>query len=234
MKFKSSGLAANGQTQAKNRKGLIVVLTTQLNFRRYRRLHKKGLPGNRITDYRYGVAAKSVTGIGTPFDKYRATQTPKASFFVSSHHAHPFSGNARNVSMVALAGLPKGRPVSLYAGSSNPVSVTTNQEIGTSGGDSLNKYKEAAAMLATIPTQNPQFIWFIAAVRRDMQKITATIHHIAADSEHEACRSLARNHICFFAGRVPAGQIKNQRNTFNNSDAQATVVAGHQALIPSV
>ncbi|WP_407212241.1 hypothetical protein [Enterobacter hormaechei] len=35
-------------------------------------------------------------------------------------------------------------------------------------------------MLATTPTQNPQFIWLIAAVRRDMPTITAKIHHIAA------------------------------------------------------
>lgn len=28
-------------------------------------------------------------------------------------------------------------------------------------------------MLATTPTQNPQFIWLIAAVRRDMPTITA-------------------------------------------------------------
>ncbi|EDZ5934472.1 ash family protein [Salmonella enterica] len=50
----------------------------------------------------------------------------------------------RRQRMVALAGLPKGRPVSLYAGSSNPVNVTAPIEIGTSGGDSLNLYKEAA------------------------------------------------------------------------------------------
>ncbi|HHX6016776.1 ash family protein [Escherichia coli] len=35
--------------------------------------------------------------------------------------------------MVARAGPPKGGPVSVYAGSSNPVRVTTS-EIGTSGG----------------------------------------------------------------------------------------------------
>ncbi|EMM6764530.1 host cell division inhibitor Icd-like protein [Pluralibacter gergoviae] len=57
-------------------------------------------------------------------------------------------------------------------------------------------------MLATTPTQKPQFIWIIAAVRRDMPTITAQIHHIVASSEREARRSLARDHVCFFAGRI--------------------------------
>ncbi|MDZ9170950.1 host cell division inhibitor Icd-like protein, partial [Escherichia coli] len=38
-------------------------------------------------------------------------------------------------------------------------------------------------MLATTPTQKTQFIWIIAAVRRDCPTITAKIHHIAAESE---------------------------------------------------
>ncbi|EMO0474733.1 host cell division inhibitor Icd-like protein [Pluralibacter gergoviae] len=57
-------------------------------------------------------------------------------------------------------------------------------------------------MMATNPTQKTQFIWIIAAVRRDMPTISAKIHHIAASSEHEARRSLARDHVCFFAGRI--------------------------------
>lgn len=57
-------------------------------------------------------------------------------------------------------------------------------------------------MLATTPTQKPQFIWIIAAVRRDIPTISAKIHHITAPSEREARRLLARDHICFFAGRI--------------------------------
>ncbi len=145
------------------------------------------------------VAAKSATGIGTP-NTLRATQTPKASFFVSDHHAHQISGLARTVSMVALVGLRSRRPVSFVSGSSNPANVTATIKIGTLCGDSLNT-KEAAIM-ATTPTQNPQFIWLIAAVRRDMPTITAKIHHIAAETEREARRTLARDHVCFFAGRI--------------------------------
>ncbi|XHF53476.1 MAG: host cell division inhibitor Icd-like protein [Enterobacter roggenkampii] len=66
-------------------------------------------------------------------------------------------------------------------------------------------------MLATTPTQNPQFIWLIAAVRRDMPTITAKIHHIAAETEREARRTLARDHVCFFAGRKPLSVNKFSR-----------------------
>lgn len=149
------------------------------------------------------VAAKSATGRGNP-NTLRATQTPKASFFVSDHYAHQISGLVRTVSMVALVGLRSRRPVSFVSGISTPANVTAISERGNSGGDSLNT-KEAAAMLATTPTQNPQFIWLIAAVLRDMPTITAKIHHIAAETEQEARRSLARDHVCFFAGRIRTG-----------------------------
>ena len=149
------------------------------------------------------VAAKSATGRENP-NTHRATQTPKASFFVSDHYAHQISGLVRTVSMVALVGLRSRRPVSFVSGISTPANVTAISERGNSGGDSL-KQKEAAAMLATTPTQNPQFIWLIAAVRRDMPTITAKIHHIAAETEQEARRSLARDHVCFFAGRIRTG-----------------------------
>ncbi|HCM9220586.1 TPA: host cell division inhibitor Icd-like protein [Enterobacter hormaechei subsp. steigerwaltii] len=146
------------------------------------------------------VAAKSATGRENP-NTHRATQTPKASFFVSDHYAHQISGLARTVSMVASVGLSSDRPVSFVSGILTPADVTANSERENSGGDSLNT-KEAAAMLATTPTQNTQFIWLIAAVRRDMPTITAKIHHIAAETEQEARRILARDHVCFFAGRI--------------------------------
>lgn len=150
--------------------------------------------------YSPNVAAKSATGRENP-NTHRATQTPKASFFVSDHYAHQISGLARTVSMVASVGLSSDRPVSFVSGILTPADVTANSERENSGGDSLNT-KEAAAMLATTPTQNPQFIWLIAAVRRDMPTITAKIHHIAAETEQEARRILARDHVCFFAGRI--------------------------------
>ncbi len=50
----------------------------------------------------------------------------------------------RRQRMVALAGLPKGRPVSLKAGIATPVNVTALFERCNSSGDSLNNFKEAA------------------------------------------------------------------------------------------
>ncbi|EHF7087601.1 ash family protein [Salmonella enterica subsp. enterica serovar Senftenberg] len=102
--------------------------------------------------------------------------------------------------MVGWARASKDAPVSVEAGT--PTSFSSPPVIGVFGGDFKHHSTEAAAMLATIPTQNPQFIWLIAAVRRDMPTITAKIHHIAAETEHEARRTLARDHVCFFAGRI--------------------------------
>lgn len=163
---------------------------------------KKSLPLCGNTVYGYSAPAKSGAGRGNP-NTLRATQTPKASFFVSDHYAHQISGLVRTVSMVALVGLRSRRPVSFVSGISTPANVTAISERGNSGGDSLNT-KEAAIM-ATTPTQKPQFIWIIAAVRRDMPTITAKIHHIAAETEQEARRILARDHVCFFAGRIRTG-----------------------------
>ncbi|MCK3250177.1 ash family protein, partial [Escherichia coli] len=133
---------------------------------------KKSLPLCGNTVYGYSAPAKSGAGRGNP-NTLRATQTPKASFFVSDHYAHQISGLVRTVSMVALVGLRSRRPVSFVSGISTPANVTAISERGNSGGDSLNT-KEAAIM-ATTPTQKPSFIWLIAAVRRDMPTITAKI-----------------------------------------------------------
>ena len=152
---------------------------------------KKGLPTIANPVYGYSAPAKSGAGIGVPVI-IRAHNTRHACFFVPRSYT---------CSMVDCMGAEQSAPVSLIPGYANPVQFTTS-EIGVSGGGSQNHESEAAAMLATTPTQNPQFIWLIAAVRRDMPTITAKIHHIAAETEREARRTLARDHVCFFAGRV--------------------------------
>ena len=143
---------------------------------------------------RYTVQApyKAGAGIGV-LELIKAIYDAPASF-LSSAFAHIKV-------MVGWAGASKDAPVSLITGYANPVQFTTS-EIGVSGGGYQDHESEAAAMLATTPTQNPQFIWLIAAVRRDMPTITAKIHHIAAETEQEARRILARDHVCFFAGRI--------------------------------
>ena len=155
---------------------------------------KKGLPTISNPVYGYSAPAKSGAGIGVPVI-IRAHNTRHACFFVPRSYTP---------SMVDCMGAEQSAPVSLIPGYANPVQFTTS-EIGVSGGGYQDHESEAAAMLATTPTQNPQFIWLIAAVRRDMPTITAKIHHIAAETEQEARRTLARDHVCFFAGRIRTG-----------------------------
>ncbi|MFM3027036.1 host cell division inhibitor Icd-like protein [Klebsiella pneumoniae] len=107
--------------------------------------------------------------------------------------------------MVSWMGAEKSAPVTLYAGYANPVQLTTS-EIGVSGGGIKSQYKEAAIM-ATTPTKNPQYIWIIAAVRREMPTIKPKIYHIAAPSEREARSYLVRDHVCFFAGRIRLTEV---------------------------
>ena len=152
---------------------------------------KKGLPTIANPVYGYSAPAKSGVGIGVPVI-IRAHNTRHACFFVPRSYT---------CSMVDCMGAEQSAPVSLIPGYANPVQFTTS-EIGVSGGGYQDHESEAAYMLATTPTQNPQFIWLIAAVRRDMPTITAKIYHIAAETEREARRTLARDHVCFFAGRI--------------------------------
>ena len=150
------------------------------------------------------VAAKSATGRRNP-SKQKAIPDAESVFFCIVATAHlSNAGKIRTLSMVALVGRRSRLPDSFCSGIPTPANVTAISERRNSGGDSL-KQKEAAAMLATTTTQNPQFIWLIAAVRRDMPTITAKIHHIAAETEQEARRILARDHVCFFAGRIRTG-----------------------------
>lgn len=153
---------------------------------------KKGLPTIANPVYGYSAPAKSGAGIGVPITCIVPTRTKRV--FLSAKFL-------RTQIMVGWMRLPKGRPVSIQAGYANLVQLTTSLRLASLGGEFKIHCIEAAIM-ATTPTQNPQFIWLIAAVRRDMPTITPKIHHIAAESEHEARRTLARDHVCFFAGRI--------------------------------
>ncbi|MBJ8789074.1 ash family protein [Citrobacter freundii] len=111
---------------------------------------KKGLPTIANPVYGYSAPAKSGAGRGNP-SKQEATQTPKASFFVSDHYAHLISGLARTKSMVALVGLRSRRPVSFCAGISTPANVTAISERGNSGGDSLKQRRLPLCWLLPLP-----------------------------------------------------------------------------------
>ena len=156
---------------------------------------KKSLPLCGNTVYGYSAPAKSGAGIGVPITCIVPTRTKRV--FLSAKFL-------RTQIMVGWMRLPKGRPVSIQAGYANLVQLTTSLRLASLGGEFKIHCIEAAIM-ATTPTQKPQFIWIIAAVRRDMPTITAKIHHIAAETEQEARRILARDHVCFFAGRIRTG-----------------------------
>ena len=153
---------------------------------------KKGLPTIANPVYGYSAPAKSGAGIGVPITCIVPTRTKRV--FLSAKFL-------RTQIMVGWMRLPKGRPVSIQAGYANLVQLTTSLRLASLGGEFKIHCIEAAIM-ATTPTQNPHFIWLIAAVRRDMPTIAAKIHHIAAETEREARRTLAQDHVCFFAGRI--------------------------------
>nr|DAO21459.1 MAG TPA: Ash protein family protein [Caudoviricetes sp.] len=166
---------------------------------------KKGLPTIANPVYGYSAPAKSGAGIGLP-EMIKAIHDAPSVFFCVVSSVHLFFNDAGIIRiahkiMVGCAGASSEAPGSLITGKTNSAQSTTNK-IGLFGGGYIPLIKEAAAMLATTPTQNPHFIWLIAAVRRDMPTITPKIHHIAAETEREARRTLARDHVCFFAGRI--------------------------------
>ena len=165
---------------------------------------KKGLMSHVIPVYGYSAPAKSGAGIGV-LVKYKATHDAPSVFFCVVNSVHLFfcvAGIilAAHKIMVGWMGAERSAPVSCNAGYANPVQSTTS-EIGVSGGGFQTQLQEAATM-ATTPTQNPQFIWIIAAIRRDIESVTVKIFHVTAVSEREARRTLVRDHVCFFAGRI--------------------------------
>ncbi|HCT1899679.1 TPA: host cell division inhibitor Icd-like protein [Klebsiella aerogenes] len=170
---------------------------------------KKGLRSEGNPVYGYSTPAKSGVGIGVP-ESLQATYDAPRVFFCVVNSVHPFfcvAGIIRvaHKIMVGWMGAEKSAPVSCNAGYANPVQSTTS-EIGVSGGGFQTQLQEAATM-ATIPTQNPQFIWIIAAIRRDSQSVTVKIFHVTAVSEREARRTLVRDHVCFFAGRIRLTEV---------------------------
>ena len=92
---------------------------------------------------RYTVSAPYKAGAGGRSPELLEAIYDAPASFLSSMLAH-----ARI--MVGWAGEPKGSPVSLSAGTANPVQFTTH-EFRSSGGGSFSLLKEAAIM-ATIPT----------------------------------------------------------------------------------
>ncbi|KGP43405.1 bacteriophage protein [Morganella morganii] len=159
------------------------------------------------SDVRYSdrAPAKSGVRIGT-LKLLKATHDAPSVFFCVRAHAHLKNAVlCRPDSMVALAGQPSGWLVSFSTSSSNPVSVTTPIEIGTSGGDSFDKLKEIIVMMA-IPTQTQFKFLFLAVKRTDSTDIPHRIE-TTAPNEHSARLLLVRDYILSFAGRLPVREV---------------------------
>ncbi|HCR2155834.1 TPA: host cell division inhibitor Icd-like protein [Enterobacter asburiae] len=182
------------------------------NKRSVIRCRKNGLPAFANQYYTAKAPAKSGVRIGL-LVICAATYDAPCVFFYVVNLALPFfrvSGiirGARKV-MVGWVGASSEAPVSVQAGKTNLAQSTTSK-IGLFGGGSFNYCTEAANMATTLAKPQTKFIWLIAAVRRDCPTIKAVIHHIAANSEREARRILARDHVTFFAGRLPVQEVRH-------------------------
>lgn len=109
--------------------------------------------------------------------------------------------------MVVRAGQPSGWPVSLKAGTANPVRATTHEICSSDGGN--NRYfKEVALMATTLTPSHPQFVFVFAAVRRADRKPRICMLRTVAGDEHAARRSLVRDYILSFAGRLPVAEVR--------------------------
>ena len=166
-----------------------------------------------ISRYSFSAVAKSAAGIGVPRNSMATPDAPCVFFFVVAQ-AHPFSGlwclfihHGSSKIMVVRAGQPSGWPVSIEAGYANPVRAATS-EIGVSGGSS-NRHSMEAAIMATILTpSHPQFVFVFAAVRRADRKPRICMLRTVAGDEHAARRSLVRDYILSFAGRLPVAEVR--------------------------
>ena len=163
-----------------------------------------------VSRYSFLAVAKSTAGICSPCNSMATPDAPCVFFFVVAQ-THPFFGlwclhRGSCQIMVVRAGQPSGWPVSIEAGTANPVRATTHEICSSGGGD--NRYSMEAAIMATILTpSHPQFVFVFAAVRRaDRQPRICMLRAVAGD-EHAARLSLVRDYVLSFAGRLPVAEV---------------------------
>ncbi|MGP3592300.1 host cell division inhibitor Icd-like protein [Vagococcus sp. WN89Y] len=179
-------------------------------------LQKSPFPGLHlftVSRYSPSAVAKSAAGIGVP-NNFKATRHAPCVFFYVVAQAHPFPGlwcicvhHGSVQIMVVRAGQPSGWPVSLKAGYANPVRAATS-EIGVSGGSFTNYFKEIVVMATTLPLSHPQFVFVFAAVRRADRNPRICMLRTVAGDELAARRSLVRDYVLSFAGRLPVAEVR--------------------------
>ncbi|HBX4432429.1 TPA: host cell division inhibitor Icd-like protein [Klebsiella pneumoniae] len=164
-----------------------------------------------VSRYSFLAVAKSTAGICSPCNSMATPDAPCVFFYVVAQ-THPFFGlwclhRGFCQIMVVRAGQPSGWPVSIEAGTANPVRATTHEICSSGGGD--NRYSMEVALMATILTpSHPQFVFVFAAVRRaDRQPRICMLRTVAGD-EHAARLSLVRDYVLSFAGRLPVVEVR--------------------------
>ncbi|HBR7367473.1 TPA: ash family protein [Klebsiella pneumoniae] len=164
-----------------------------------------------VSRYSFLAVAKSTAGICSPCNSMATPDAPCVFFYVVAQ-THPFFGlwclhRGFCQIMVVRAGQPSGWPVSIEAGTANPVRATTHEICSSGGGD--NRYSMEAALMATILTpSHPQFVFVFAAVRRADRKPRICMLRAVAGDEHAARLSLVRDYVLSFAGRLPVAEVR--------------------------
>ncbi|NCH32627.1 host cell division inhibitor Icd-like protein [Cronobacter malonaticus] len=164
-----------------------------------------------VSRYSFPAAAKSAAGICSPCNSMATPDAPCVFFFVVAQ-THPFFGlwclhRGSCQIMVVRAGQPSGWPVSIEAGTANPVRATTHEICSSGGGD--NRYSmEVALMATTLTPSHPQFVFVFAAVRRADRKPRICMLRTVAGDEHAARLSLVRDYVLSFAGRLPVAEVR--------------------------
>ncbi|EOC0058814.1 host cell division inhibitor Icd-like protein [Cronobacter turicensis] len=164
-----------------------------------------------VSRYSFPAVAKSAAGICSPCNSMATPDAPCVFFYVVAQ-THPFFGlwclhlGSCQI-MVVRAGQPSGWPVSIEAGTANPVRATTHEICSSGGGD--NRYSmEVALMATTLTLSHPQFVFVFAAVRRADRKPRICMLRTVAGDECSARRSLVRDYILSFAGRLPVAEVR--------------------------
>ncbi|EQA1580719.1 host cell division inhibitor Icd-like protein [Enterobacter hormaechei] len=164
-----------------------------------------------VSRYSFPAVAKSAAGICSPCNSMATPDAPCVFFYVVAQ-THPFFGlwclhRGSCQIMVVRAGQPSGWPVSIEAGTANPVRATTHEICSSGGGD--NHYSmEVALMATTLTPSHPQFVFVFAAVRRADRKPRICMLRTVAGDEHAARMSLVRDYVLSFAGRLPVAEVR--------------------------
>ncbi len=163
-----------------------------------------------VSWYSFPAVAKSTAGICSPCNSMATPDAPCVFFYVVAQ-THPFFGlwclhRGFSQIMVVRVGQPSGWPVSIEAGTANPVRATTHEICSSGGGD--NRYSmEVALMATTLTPSHPQFIFVFAAVRRADRKPRICMLRTIAGNEQAARLSLVRDYVLSFAGRLPVAEV---------------------------